>query len=126
MRLRLATCAMCVAVLTLVSVAPADAAHARYYLSLGDSLAQGMQPDAAGLTVSTDQGYADQLYAIEKPKIPGLQLVKLGCGGETTASFLSGQGNAGDALLLGCDPAGGSQMVAAERFLRQHHRRGPA
>lgn len=115
---------MCVAVLTLVSVGAADAAQARYYLSLGDSLAQGMQPDAAGLTVNTDQGYADQLYAIEKRKIPGLQLVKLGCGGETTASFLSGQGNAGDALLLGCDPAGGSQMVAAERFLRQHHRRG--
>ena len=115
---------MCAAVLMLVSVAPADGAKARYYLSLGDSLAQGMQPDAAGLTVDTDQGYADQLYAIEKRKIPGLQLVKLGCGGETTASFLSGQGNAGEALLLGCDPAGGSQMVAAERFLRQHHRRG--
>ncbi len=66
---------MCVAVLTLVSVAPADAARARYYLSLGDSLAQGMQPDAAGLTVNTNQGYADQLYSIEKRKIPGLQLV---------------------------------------------------
>jgi hypothetical protein len=115
---------MCVAVLTLVSVAPAGAAQARYYLSLGDSLAQGMQPDAAGLTVNTDQGYADQLYAIEKRKIPGLQFVKLGCGGETTTSFLTGQGNAGDALLLGCDPAGGSQMAAAERFLRRHHRRG--
>jgi len=120
----MATPAMCFAVLTLVSVAPADAAQARYYLSLGDSLAQGMQPDAVGLTVNTDQGYADQLYAIEQRKIPGLQLVKLGCGGETTTSFLTGHGNAGDALLLGCDPAGGSQMVAAERFLRQHHRRG--
>ncbi len=124
MRLRLARSAACVAVLALVSVAPADAARARYYLSLGDSLAQGMQPDAAGLTVDTDQGYADQLYAIEKRKIPGLKLVKLGCGGETTTSFLTGRGNAGDALLLGCDPAGGSQMVAAERFLRKHRRPG--
>ena len=115
---------MCVALLTLVSAAPADAGRARYYLSLGDSLAQGMQPDAAGLTLNTDQGYADQLYAIEKRKIPGLQLVKLGCGGETTTSFLTGQGNAGDAFLLGCAPAGGSQMVAAERFLRQHRHRG--
>jgi lysophospholipase L1-like esterase len=124
MGLRLAVSAMCVALLMLASVAPADAGRARYYLSLGDSLAQGMQPDAAGLTVNTNQGYADQLYAIEKPKISGLQLVKLGCGGETTTSFLTGQGNSGDALLLGCDPTGGSQMAAAERFLRLHRHRG--
>ena len=77
--------------------------------------------------VDTDQGYADP--GCTPPSRSGRSLVsassvKLGCGGETTASFLSGQGNAGDALLLGCDEAGGSQMVAAERFLRQHHRRG--
>lgn len=121
---RLASFATCVAMLALVVAAPVDAARARYYLSLGDSLAQGMQPDAAGLTVNTDEGYADQLYAIEKQTIPGLKLVKLGCGGETTTSFLTGHGNSGDALLLGCSPAGGSQMVAAERFLRTHHGRG--
>src|SRR5208282_2299781 len=120
MRLPVASSAACVAVLALVIVAPAGAARPRYYLSLGDSLAQGMQPDSAGLTVDTDQGYADQLYEIEKQSIPDLQLVKLGCGGETTTSFLTGRGNSADALLLGCDPAGGSQMVAAERFLRKH------
>ena len=121
---RLASVALCATVLALTAVAPAGAAGAHYYLSLGDSLARGMQPNVAGLTVNTDQGYADQLYAIEKRKIPGLKLVKLGCGGETTASFLTGRGNSGDALLLGCNPAGGSQMVAAERFLRKHHSRG--
>jgi len=121
---RLASFAFCAAMIVLTAVAPAEAAGPRYYLSLGDSLAQGMQPDAAGLTVNTDQGYADQLYAIEKRRIRGLKLVKLGCGGETTTSFLTGQGNSGDALLLGCNPAGGSQMVAAERFLRTHRRRG--
>jgi lysophospholipase L1-like esterase len=124
MRLRLARFAICATVLALVPAAPAVGARARYYLSLGDSLAQGMQPDAAGLTVDTDEGYADQLYAIEKRRIPGLKLVKLGCGGETTTSFLTGKGNSGDALLLGCNPAGGSQMVAAERFLRKHRRQG--
>jgi lysophospholipase L1-like esterase len=125
MSLRLASVATCAAMLAaLAAAAPADAASVRYYLSLGDSLAQGMQPDAAGLTVNTDQGYADQLYAIEKHKIPALKLVKLGCGGETTTSFLTGHGNSGDALLLACDPAGGSQMVAAERFLRDHRRPG--
>jgi len=124
MSLRLASVAFCAVTLVLMAVAPAEAARARYYLSLGDSLAQGMQPDTAGLTVNTDQGYADQLYVIEKRRIPGLKLVKLGCGGETTTSFLTGQGNSGDALLLGCNPAGGSQMVAAERFLRTHRGRG--
>ena len=103
---------------------PAGASAARYYLSLGDSLAQGMQPNASGLTVNTDEGYADQLYTIERSRIPGLKLVKLGCGGETTTSFLTGRGNTADAFLLGCHPAGGSQMAAAERFLRRHRRPG--
>ena len=97
--------------------------RARYYVALGDSLAQGMQPDASGLIVNTNQGYADQLYAIERRRIPGLKLVKLGCGGETTTSMLTGRGNR-DALLLGCTRAGGSQTTAAERFLRAHRRRG--
>jgi lysophospholipase L1-like esterase len=103
--------------------APRGAGPTRYYLSLGDSLAQGMQPDSAGITHNTDQGYADQLFALEKASIPRLRLVKLGCGGETSSSFLSGRGNP-DALILGCNPAGGSQMAAAERFLHTHRRRG--
>src|SRR5438105_2951062 len=82
-----------------------------------------MQPDAAGITLDTDQGYADQLYALERPRIAGLKLVKLGCGGETSSSFLTGRGNR-DALILGCNPPGGSQIVAAERFLRAHRPRG--
>src|SRR5438876_8980579 len=125
-----AACAAVVAVLAapLLPLAPAAGGkvHARagvtrYYLSLGDSLAQGMQPDTAGITRNTNQGYADQLYALEGRRIPRLKLVKLGCGGETTSSFLTGRGNP-DALILGCNPRGGSQMAAAERFLRAHHR----
>lgn len=116
--------ALCTAVLALALAAPASASAARYYLSLGDSLAQGMQPNASGITLDTDQGYADQLYAEERHRIPGLKLVKLGCGGETTTSFLTGKGNSADAFLLGCNPAGGSQMLAAERFLRRHRRPG--
>lgn len=131
MRARLALLGACAVFLLVVcgcaSAAPSHSATAghsatapRYYLSLGDSLAQGMQPNASGLTEDTNEGYADQLYAIERRKIPGLRLVKLGCGGETTTSFLTGHGNEGDALLLGCRPAGGSQMKAAEMFLRAH------
>jgi hypothetical protein len=35
---------------------PATAARASYYLTLGDSLSQGVQPDAAGESVQTRQG----------------------------------------------------------------------
>ena len=67
------------------------ATHPRYYLSLGDSLSQGMEPNSTGLTVDTANGYADQLRALEAKRIPGLKLVKLGCGGENTFSMLSGR-----------------------------------
>jgi len=129
---RRATVAVCAAVIAVaalllpVALAGSRRVHARagvmrYYLSLGDSLAQGMQPDTAGITRNTNQGYTDQLYALESRRIPRLKLVKLGCGGETTSSFLTGRGNP-DALILGCNPRGGSQTAAAERFLRAHHR----
>ena len=42
------------------------ATGAPYYLSLGDSLAQGVQPNASGQSVLTNQGYADDLYALER------------------------------------------------------------
>jgi hypothetical protein len=41
-----------------------------YYLALGDSLSQGVQPDAAGASVETGQGYADQLHAALIPAHP--------------------------------------------------------
>jgi lysophospholipase L1-like esterase len=112
------------AVAALAFLAPASAmSRPHYYLSLGDSLAQGVQPDAAGKSVETDQGYPDQLYAILKAKYPGLQLVKLGCPGESTTSMITGTGNPA-AAIAGCKPAGGSQLQAALRFLRKHHRPG--
>jgi lysophospholipase L1-like esterase len=86
---------------------------ASYYLALGDSLSQGVQPDAAGTSVSTADGYPDQLYALLRARQPGLRLVKLGCMGETTATMISGGM---------CPYAGGSQLTAAMRFLRTHRR----
>jgi lysophospholipase L1-like esterase len=96
----------------------------RYYLALGDSLSQGMQPDPSGLTLNTNQGYTDQLFQIERRRIRNLKLVKIGCGGDTTGSLLTGKGNEAAAKFLHCDRKGGSQMRAAELFLKAHHRRG--
>jgi len=85
--------------------------QASYYLALGDSLSQGVQPDAAGVSVETGQGYADQLYAALRPARPALRLVKLGCPGETTATMMHGGI---------CGYPGGSQLAAAAAFLRAH------
>src|SRR5579859_1920209 len=84
---------------------------ASYYVALGDSLSQGVQPDAAGASVDTGQGYADQLYAMLRPGQPGLRLVKLGCPGETTATMIHGGI---------CRYPGGSQLAAAVAFLTAH------
>jgi lysophospholipase L1-like esterase len=84
---------------------------ASYYLALGDSLSQGVQPNATGASVETQQGYPDQLYAALRPRHPGLRLVKLGCPGETTSTMIDGGI---------CRYPGGSQLAAAAAFLRAH------
>jgi lysophospholipase L1-like esterase len=85
-----------------------------YYLALGDSLAVGVQPDAAGTSVETRSGYADQLHATLRRSYPGLRLVKLGCPGESTATMINGGI---------CTYPGGSQLAAAVSFLHAHRAR---
>ena len=104
--------------------AAASTTSPHYYLALGDSLSQGMQPNAHGATVNTKQGYANDLLHTERSRVHNLKLVQMGCGGDTTTSMLTGQGNAANARALHCDLAGGSQLKAAERFLRTHHAKG--
>lgn len=82
-----------------------------YYVSVGDSLSQGVQPDSAGTSAPTGQGYADQIYATLRRGDRGLRLVKLGCPGETTGTMIGGGF---------CAYPGGSQLAAAASFLRAH------
>ena len=110
------------ALAALPGVAAAAPAH-RYYLALGDSLSQGMQPNFRGVLQDTNQGYVDDVFAAERAHVRNLQLVKLGCGGETTSSMITGKGNPG-ARRFHCHRPGGSQLKAAVRFLRAHHQRG--
>jgi lysophospholipase L1-like esterase len=98
--------------------APSAARHPRpakppvsYYLSLGDSLAQGVQPGRLGASVRTRDGYANLLYTALRRHDPGLRLVKLGCPGETTVTMINGGI---------CHYRGGSQLAAAASFLRAH------
>jgi lysophospholipase L1-like esterase len=92
-----------------------------YYLALGDSLSVGDQPNAKGVTLPTDQGYADQLYAVLKRADSGLKLAKLGCPGETTGTLNKGGicGYKGDGRISLTKPAG-SQLAAALAFLKAH------
>jgi lysophospholipase L1-like esterase len=107
---RIAFAVVMVAAVTACS-GPARPGPASYYLALGDSLSQGVQPDAAGVAVETGQGYADQVYAALRPDHPALRLVKLGCPGETTGTMIHGGI---------CRYPQGSQLGAAVAFLRAH------
>jgi lysophospholipase L1-like esterase len=83
----------------------------RYYVSLGDSYATGVQPNASGDSLPTDQGYPDVLYNEVRPSMPDLQLVKLGCSGETTTTAIKGGT---------CHYTEGSQLAAATSFIRSN------
>jgi lysophospholipase L1-like esterase len=106
----------------LAGVLPAAASHSKaaahhttatprfYYVSLGDSLARGLQPSASG-DVETNQGYPDQLFTALQQGNPFLHLIKFGCPGETTTSMIKGGI---------CTYKAGSQLNQAARFLKNH------
>jgi lysophospholipase L1-like esterase len=62
--------------------------------------------------VATNQGYADDLFAVFRTRIPGLALAKLGCSGETTTTMIQGGI---------CSYPQGSQLAAAVSFIETHH-----
>ena len=106
--------ALVVAVAPVGATQAGAAAPAPYYLALGDSLSQGVQPNSSGASVETDRGYVDDLYSVYKQAVPGLRLVKLGCPGETTTTMIDGGI---------CSYTEGSQLAQALSFLRnpRHH-----
>jgi lysophospholipase L1-like esterase len=83
----------------------------KYYVSLGDSLARGWQPDADGHSRETTEGYVDVVADGLQRNRPGLRSVKLGCAGETTVSITDGGT---------CSYPAGSELAQAEAFLRSH------
>jgi lysophospholipase L1-like esterase len=91
------------------TINPARAStEATYYVSLGDSAAAGYQPLG-----SDSRGYADQLYMRLQASMPDLQLLKLGCPGETADSLIAGTSSP-------CDYPSGSQLNEATSFLQAH------
>lgn len=92
--------------------APAGATgrQAHYYVSLGDSLAAGYQPDADRNVPGVS--YTDQLYLRLKAHDPGLRHAQFGCSGETSTTLIKGG--------ICAYPGAASQLAAAVAFLRQH------
>jgi lysophospholipase L1-like esterase len=106
-------------VLALAVTGPAMAANGSddqraklYYVSVGDSLAAGVQPigDPSD-QFRTDAGYPEQLLGMARTTFSKLSLVKLGCPGETTATMIAGGT---------CSYPHGSQLDEAVSFLRSH------
>src|SRR3954447_2563101 len=97
----------------LVPGAAGGGAEAPSYVSLGDSLAAGSQPDGDGDDGPTRQGYADVIGRRLGKVYPGLRTVRLSCGGANTSTLIAGR--------AGCQPPGEPpQLVQAERYLARH------
>lgn len=113
MRAKQALISSALMALALVMVGPTGAAGGAttaqppttYYLALGDSLSTG-----GGAT--SGQGYVNDVYAAEKSIIPGLQLVNLGCAGDSTTRMIHGG--------LCHSYTTGNQLGDAEAFLASH------
>jgi len=83
-----------------------------YYLSLGTSLAAGVQADpVTGESVVTDVSYPGLLAEYIGEDIRKLRHVNLGCPGETSDTFIDGGI---------CDYPHGSQLDEAVNFLHAH------
>jgi lysophospholipase L1-like esterase len=115
---RLVSLVALLATLVFAAGARADASSdSHYYLSLGDSLAASFQPN-----LDVTHGYAEQLYATLARSDQKLELVKFGCGGESSVTFVTG-------LPGGCQPRflypntiypKGTQLAEAISFLHAH------
>jgi lysophospholipase L1-like esterase len=102
------------ALIGLWSGPPAGATTAPpYLLALGGSASVGFQPTLAHPRGQpTSSGYAEDLVPLEQQRWPGLTVVHLGCPGASTMTMLEGGGK--------CLYPEGSQLQAAEAFLRTH------
>ena len=86
----------------------------KYYVSVGTSLAAGIQADKkSGAPILTEDAYTDQIHQRIHGQIPNLQHVKLGCPAETSQSMIEGAGSF-------CYAQGPSQLEIAEGFLLAH------
>jgi lysophospholipase L1-like esterase len=119
--------ALLVAAPQVLAAPPASAAAApKYLLALGDSLAAGYQPKFGTSLPPVDatSGFPDKGYpggyAADVANARGLDLVDLGCPGETTTSMLTTPAQRQCGALYSDELGAPNQLNAAETFLRRH------
>lgn len=108
-----ALCAVCLAI---AGCGTTERGNARTLISLGDSLAVGVQARLIGANTETRQGYPRQLARRWREAGVSVRLVELGCGGATSSSILTGGRPCAperDTPYRNEDPAS-SQLAAAE------------
>lgn len=97
-----------------------------FLLALGDSLAAGYQPDDGSSSPPLDPatGYPDQGYpggyAVDLASQRHLDLIDLGCPGETTLSMIGQPARAQCASVYREEFGASSQLAAALSFLSRH------
>jgi lysophospholipase L1-like esterase len=97
----------------LIEASAAGASTPVVYLDLGGSASVGVQPTLAQPHGQpTTSGYAEDLVALEASRGEQLDLVRVGCPGETTASFVDGADR--------CYRPPDSQLQTAVAYLRSH------
>jgi lysophospholipase L1-like esterase len=113
-------------VLSVTGTAFADAETATHYdLALGNSLAQGFQPDAFS-PYYRDDGYVALLHAALSAEDPKLALENISCGGESSVSMVSGSQDPTVASSCGTPSfyrhwySQKTQLAEAVRFLDAH------
>lgn len=125
-RARLASLLVAVALFGMPAAAfaapPTFVAPKRHYLALGDSIPYGYtrEQSLAGLPPSAFTSYVDRFAARLRLIRDDVQVTHYSCPEERTATFIAGPCpwlQAGRALH---DAFAGSQLEAAERFLRAH------
>ena len=110
-----------VALVLLVPGSAVAASSHPIYLSLGDSWSQGEQPVGPGQAdVPTKSGFADVLTSSLRTTVPGLRLVKLGCGRATTHSMIYGRRRCTEKMPYRNASPATAQLAYATRFLHSH------
>ncbi len=86
-----------------------------YYVSMGDSLAVGIQPvGPAGANVPTADAFPNKVLPALRRSRPGLKLQNFGCPGAGVSSVLTG----GD--LAACGYGAGTQLSTTVAFIKTH------
>jgi lysophospholipase L1-like esterase len=106
--------------------AAADArAKTSYYVALGDSYAQGVQPLGPNQAdIDTSKGFNDIAFKALRKSHPALKLVKLGCGGATTDSMINGTRPCPiDKVPYKSKSRSTSQLTYASKWIKAHRAR---